>query len=138
MSETTQTHMLAAARAVMANSYSPYSHYQVGACFKAENGELYSGCNIENASYGMTLCAEASALGALISAGNKKITEIALSCSGDDPCPPCGACRQRIAEFATPNTPIYLSNHQGDVRTLTFGELFPQPFNNQFLEGETL
>lgn len=121
----------------MALAYAPYSDYQVGACFRAENGELYSGCNVENASYGMTLCAEAGALSALISAGNNKILEVALSCSGDQPCPPCGACRQRIAEFADLDTLIHLSNSKGDVTTMTFGELFPQPFNNQFFQGDT-
>lgn len=127
--------LLAHARTVMSNAYAPYSNYQVGACLKSEDGQLFSGCNIENASYGLTLCAEASALGALISAGQKRITEIALCCSGSEPCPPCGACLQRIIEFADPDLVIHSSDLHGNTTSITLRELYPQPFNQKHVRG---
>ena len=127
--------MLQLANEVMNNAYAPYSNFLVGACIRTEDNELFVGCNIENISYSMTLCAEASALGAMISASKKKIAEVAIVSSGASPCPPCGACRQRIAEFAGQHTPIHMTGAVGSVQTQLLSELFPQPFNNQHLRG---
>lgn len=128
--------MLQLANEVMNNAYAPYSNFLVGACIRTEDNELFVGCNIENISYSMTLCAEASALGAMISAGKKKIAEVAIVSSGSSPCPPCGACRQRLAEFAAQHTPIHMTWPDGSVQTQLLSELFPQPFNNQHLRGK--
>ena len=131
----TREHMIHMAKAVMLNAYSPYSKFQVGACVRTINDEYFTGCNIENVSYGLTLCAEASALAALISAGNKQIVEVAVVCSTKDLCSPCGACRQRLAEFAGPDTLVHMANADGEHQTVLLGDLLPQPFNQQNLGG---
>lgn len=128
--------MLQLANEVMNNAYAPYSKFLVGACIRTTDNELFVGCNIENISYSMTLCAEASALGAMISAGKKAIAEVAIVSSGESPCPPCGACRQRIAEFSKQNTPIHMTAADGSVHTQLFSQLFPEPFNNHHLRGK--
>jgi cytidine deaminase len=131
----TREHMIHMAKAVMLNAYSPYSNFQVGACVRTSDDEYFTGCNIENISYGLTLCAEASALAALVSAGNKRIVEVAVASSGDRVCSPCGACRQRLAEFAGPDTPVHMANSNGDHQTALLGDLLPQPFNQENLGG---
>lgn len=120
---------------VMQNAYSPYSKYKVGACVQAEDGSLFVGCNVENASYGLTICAERSAIFSLIAAGKKRINAIALVGSGDELCTPCGACRQVIREFATPNTPIYLcdARTQKIVETTDIATLLPKSFGPEHL-----
>lgn len=120
----------------MKNAYAPYSKYQVGACVEAEDGSLFAGCNVENASYGLTCCAERSAIFALISAGKKKIKAIALVGSGNELCTPCGACRQVIREFAAPFAPIYLCDPQTQkvVETTNIKTLLPRSFGPEFLE----
>ena len=92
--------MIKKAKEVQQHSYAPYSNYHVGICLRSENDYLFTGCNVENVSYSLTLCAEMSALGALISAGEKYIKEVVVIGSGKELCVPCGACRQRILEFA--------------------------------------
>lgn len=129
----TREHMIHMAKAVMLNAYSPYSQFQVGACVRTGNDEYFTGCNIENVSYGLTLCAEASALAAVISAGNKRIVEVAVACSSKDFCSPCGACRQRLAEFASPDTLVHMANVEGAYQSVLLGDLLPQPFSQQHL-----
>lgn len=112
------------------NAYAPYSHFQVGCCLQTDNGALYSGCNVENISYGLTLCAEGAAIAAMVSAGEHKIAEITVISSGNEICPPCGACRQRIAEFGSENTLVHMYNHsQEKKQTCTLKELLPFSFN---------
>ena len=130
----TREHMIHMAKAVMLNAYSPYSNFQVGACVRTSNDDYFAGCNVENVSYGLTLCAEASALAALISSGNKRIVEVAVVCSSNNFCSPCGACRQRLAEFASPDTPVHMTNAEGEHLTVLLGDLLPQPFNQQHFE----
>lgn len=115
------------------NAYAPYSHFPVGACLRAEDNNLYCGCNIENASYGLSLCAEASALAALINSGNKTIKEI-LVVADALCCTPCGSCRQRLYEFAKPNTVVYICNLDKNILKLTMGDLLPHPFTARCLE----
>jgi cytidine deaminase len=131
----TREHMIHMAKAVMLNAYSPYSNFKVGACVRTSNDEYFSGCNIENVSYGLTLCAEASALASLVSSGNKTIVEVAVACSSNTLCSPCGACRQRLAEFAGPDTLVHMANAEGEHQTVRLGDLLPQPFNQQHLGG---
>ena len=121
---------------VMEKAYAPYSKYHVGACVKAEDGSLFTGCNVENASYGLTNCAERSAIFSMISAGKRKITAIAIVGSGEEIGSPCGACRQVIREFAEPDAPIYLcdSRTKKVAKTTNIAELLPNSFGPEFLE----
>ncbi len=119
------------AQALMArgHAYSPYSHYSVGVAIEAQNGRVYRGCNAENASYGLTLCAERAAVQAAVCGGDRSWRALALVT--EDGSPPCGACRQVLAEFAGPDLPIYVATPDGNYRRSTLGELFPQPFAAQ-------
>jgi homotetrameric cytidine deaminase len=116
--------LLAAAETVMRNAYAPHSGFKVGAALRAPSGVIYTGANVENSAYPQSQCAEASAIGALVAAGEGAITAVAVVAEQLDVCPPCGGCRQRLAEFATPDTPVYLGGHQ----TTTLGELLPLSF----------
>jgi cytidine deaminase len=106
-----------------------YSHFPVGAAVRGADGRVYVGSNVENASYPQGQCAEASAIGALIAAGQTRITEVAVTAALADICPPCGGCRQRLAEFARPDTPVHLGRPGGPRRTTTVGELLPLAFD---------
>lgn len=116
------------------NSYAPYSQKHIGAAVLMDNGKIYNGCNVENASYGGTVCAERIAIFKAISEGAKKIKEVMVVSSEANPWPPCGFCRQVIAEFADVNTKIHLTNPQGHSRTLNFGDLFPEAFGPAHLK----
>jgi cytidine deaminase len=117
-----------AARHAMAHSHSPYSKFPVGAAILAGNGRIYSGCNIENAAYPLGSCAEASAISAMVSDGQKEIVEIAVIAEKMDEVTPCGGCRQRIAEFAKTEALVHLCDANGITTTLTLGELLPRSF----------
>jgi cytidine deaminase, homotetrameric len=119
------------------NAYAPYSKYLVGACVQAEDGSLFTGCNMENAAYGLTICAEISAISALIAAGKKKITALAVVGSGDTLCTPCGSCRQVIREFAVQDAPIYLcdARTQKVVATTNIATLLPKSFGPENLHA---
>ena len=121
--------LLEAAQAAMRNAHAPYSEFLVGAALRAPAGGLYSGANVENAAYPQGQCAEASAIGALVAAGERRITEVAVVAGKEDFCPPCGGCRQRLSEFAGPDTPVHLGRPGGPRRTLTLGELLPHAFD---------
>jgi len=127
MSDTIQN-MLESAQAAKSNAYSPSSNFKVGACIRTEDDQFFSGCNIENASYGMTLCAEASAIANMRNAGPHKIKEILVIGSSEVICAPCGACRQLICEFAMPDTLIHMCNQKGTLKTSSLGELLPNSF----------
>jgi homotetrameric cytidine deaminase len=121
--------LLEAAQAAMRNAHAPYSEFLVGAALRASGGGVYSGANVENAAYPQGQCAEASAIGALVAAGERHITEVAVVAEKEDFCPPCGGCRQRLSEFAGPDTPVHLGRLGGARRTLTLGELLPHAFD---------
>ena len=118
-----------AALAAAKKSYSPYSGFPVGAALLTDDGRVFAGCNIENASYPEGWCAETSAISHMIMAGGGKISEIAVLGLKADLCTPCGGCRQRLAEFGTPQTRVHLCNADGIVETVTLGELLPKSFN---------
>lgn len=120
--------LLKAALEGQKNSYAPYSGKHIGAAVLMDNGKIYHGCNVENASYGGTVCAERTAIFKAISEGAKKIKEVTVVSSEQNPWPPCGFCRQVIAEFADTNTLIHLANPQGQSSTFKFTELFPMAF----------
>ena len=124
-----QNIMLEKAKQVMDNAYAPYSNFHVGACIRTEDDELFVGCNVENISYSLTLCAESVAIGAMIAAGQKRIKEILVIGSGDDMCSPCGACRQRIMELSLPDTKIHMCKKGEIVKTVTRDELLPFSFS---------
>ena len=116
------------------NAYAPYSGKHIGAAVRMDNGKIYNGCNVENASYGGTVCAERIAIFKAISEGAKKISEVMVVSSEKNPWPPCGFCRQVIAEFAGPETKISLANPQGQARSLKFIDLFPEAFGPEHLK----
>jgi homotetrameric cytidine deaminase len=117
--------LLRAAESAMRNAYAPHSGFKVGAALRTPTGAVYAGANVENAAYPQSQCAEASAIGALIAGGEREIAAVAVVAEQLDVCPPCGGCRQRLAEFAQPDTPVYLGGHE----TTTLGELLPLSFH---------
>lgn len=117
---------LAARRAQM-NAYVPYSSFPVGAALRAASGTIYAGANVENASFGLTRCAEQSAVQALATAGERAFTELVVVSSAAEPATPCGACRQVLFEFA-PEARVYLVNTAGAVRETTVAALLPAGF----------
>lgn len=120
--------LLQEARRAKANAHAPYSSFSVGAAVCAENGEVYIGCNVENASYGLTVCAERHALAAGIAAGAKRFVAIAIACDGASRPSPCGACRQVMAEFMPPDADVVLTNDDGLRECFKLGDLLPHPF----------
>lgn len=135
--------LLTAARAMMERAYAPYSHFHVGAAILGESGRVHSGANVENAAYPQGQCAETSAIGAMIAAGDRRIRAIAVMGAPwrdgaplDSPalCTPCGGCRQRIREFAAPDTPVHVCGPEGLRRTFTVAELLPESFGPDNLE----
>lgn len=121
--------MLDLARRALANAHAPYSGFRVGACVRAASGRLYAGCNVENASYPVGQCAEASAIGAMVTAGDRTIVEVVVATERAEPCAPCGRCRQQIAELAAAGTPIHLCGPEGLRLTATLGQLLPLTFD---------
>lgn len=109
-------------------SYSPYSNFAVGAAVLSDDGYIYGGCNIENASYGLTNCAERTAIFNAVSDGKRNISAIAVVADTDRPCSPCGACRQVIGEFKIPC--IIMANLKGEYKKVTLEELLPFSFSN--------
>ena len=122
-----------AARAAMAFAHAPYSKFPVGAAIRAEDGKIYAGANIENLSFPQGWCAEPTAISHMIMSGNKKIVEMAVIAEKLPLCPPCGGCRQKIAEFATAKTPIYLCDETGVKKTMTMDELLPHSFSTDVI-----
>lgn len=115
--------LLTAAREAMRHAHVPYSHFPVGAAVRSADGAVHAGANVENAAFPQGQCAEASAIGAMIAAGATEITAVAIVAEHAEDCPPCGGCRQRLAEFAGPDVPVHLGS-----RTLLLGELLPHAF----------
>ena len=109
------------------NAYSPYSHFAVGAALLCEDGTLYEGCNIENASYGLTNCAERTAIFKAVSEGHIKFKALAVVADTEGSCAPCGACRQVMAEFKIPL--IIMGNLMGNIKIVTIEELLPFSFS---------
>ncbi len=116
------------AKAVLENAYAPYSGFRVGAAVLDDRGKVFTGVNVENASFGLTICAERSAITAAISNGAKKIAAIAVVSEKQSPITPCGACRQVIAEFADDGTPVVAESKEGEIAYATVGELLPKAF----------
>ena len=122
-----------AAKMVRDNAHVPYSNFKVGAAFLTEDDSIVSGCNVENAAYPQSQCAEASAIGNLVSQGFSKIKEVVVIGSGSLLCSPCGNCRQRLREFASLETQIHMCNSDGHLKTSTLKELLPDSFGPENL-----
>ncbi len=118
----------AAARAVRAHAHAPYSGFAVGAAIRGAAGGVHVGCNVENAAYPESTCAEAAAICAMVAAGERSIAEVFVVADHPEPVPPCGGCRQRLAEFAGPDIPVTMANLAGARRTMALGALLPAAF----------
>ncbi len=121
-----------AARAARRRAYAPYSRFKVGAAVRA-GGAIHRGCNVENASYGLTLCAERVAVAAAVAAGARRLDAVAVASGTDEPIPPCGMCLQTLAELAGPELPVRLVGARGRTVDTTLGELLPRAFGRRFL-----
>jgi len=113
-------------------AYTPYSKFKVGAAVLSVDGKIFTGCNIENASFGLTVCAERVAIFKAISEGSTKFEAIAVIGDTDKPCSPCGACRQVISEFGE-DIPLIMANLEGDIKIKKIGELLPEAFGKKDL-----
>ena len=124
--------LIAAAKKARENAHAPFSNFKVGAGLRASSGKIYSGCNVENASYGLTVCAERIAIFKAISEGERKFDAIAVVTDSDTLTPPCGACRQLIWEFCG-DVPVIMTNLKGKVDVVAMLDLFPNPFDSSNL-----
>ncbi|MDO4204656.1 MAG: cytidine deaminase [Selenomonadaceae bacterium] len=125
----TDNELIEVARQYRENAYTPYSHFKVGAAVLTASGKVYGGCNIENSSYGLTNCAERTAIFKAVSEGEREFAALAVIADTDGPCSPCGACRQVIADFRIPR--IIMANLRGEVKEVTLSELLPFAFSDK-------
>ncbi|MEM9097092.1 MAG: cytidine deaminase [Pseudomonadota bacterium] len=125
--------LIKAAIAIRDNAYAPYSKHPVGAAVLDETGAIHVGVNVENAAYPQGQCAEATAIGTMVASGGRRIVAIAIAGPGPHLCTPCGGCRQKIREFATPDTPILIADTNGLQKEFTLGELLPAAFGPENL-----
>ena len=128
--------LIAEAVAAKESAYAPYSHFRVGAAILTRSGEIYSGCNIENASFSATNCAERTAVFKAVSEGQREFEALAVNGDNGDYLPPCGVCRQVLAEFCDLDTfLVILANSEEDYRVMTLGELLPGAFGRESLRA---
>lgn len=124
-----------AARAVRENAYAPYSNFKVGAALRTPSGAIYSGCNVENVAYPEGTCAEAGAIAAMIAAGETEITEAYVIADSPTPVPPCGGCRQKLAEFAKGDVTVTLATTEGIETAMKVSDLLPGAFGRDHMEN---
>ncbi|HSI72860.1 MAG TPA: cytidine deaminase [Fimbriimonas sp.] len=127
--------LVQAAREARKNAYAPYSNYQVGVALEDEHGRIHVGVNVENVSYGATICAERSAVTRMVTDGGRRVIALAL-CTKDGGTP-CGICLQVLSEFCSLDTRIILATEAGQIREVTFAELMPAPFASEAVRHET-
>ena len=127
--------LLQAALGARANAHAPYSGFKVGAAVRCPDGRVFAGCNVENVAYPQGTCAEAGAIAAMVAAGGTEIAEALVVADGPELVTPCGGCRQRLAEFATPATPVILADLAGERARSTVGQLLPGAFGHGHLAG---
>lgn len=125
--------LIDAAKKAREKAFAPYSNFKVGAAVETKSGKIFTGCNIENASYGLTICAERVAIFKAISEGEKEFVNLAVVADTETLTPPCGACRQIIWEFCG-DVPVTFSNLEGETETLQMKELLPRAFDTEFLK----
>ena len=126
--------LLAAARGAQQHAHAPYSHFHVGAAVLDEQDRVHTGCNVENAAYPLGNCAEAIAIGALVTQGGKRVRAIAVVGDGESLVPPCGACRQRLRELADDDIPVFVGDRERLRATFTLGQLLPHSFGPENLQ----
>ncbi|MDR0807609.1 MAG: cytidine deaminase [Gemmobacter sp.] len=126
--------LLEAATRVRENAYVPYSRFKVGAALRTEAGHVHVGCNVENAAYPEGTCAEAGAIAAMCAGGERVIAEMLVIADCPEPVPPCGGCRQKIAEFAAPDVVVTLCTTEGKERRMTVAELLPGAFTQAHMD----
>jgi cytidine deaminase len=124
--------LIEAALGARENAHAPFSNFKVGAALEDETGQIHTGCNVENATYGLTVCAERVAVFKAISEGSRRFRRIAVAADTDALTPPCGACRQILWEFCG-DIEVTLANPRGKTETLRLRDLFPRPFDASFL-----
>ncbi|MFC3061317.1 cytidine deaminase [Paenirhodobacter populi] len=130
----TRMSLLDAAREVRGNAYAPYSRFKVGAAVRAASGAVYRGVNVENVAYPEGTCAEAGAIAAMCAAGETEIVEVAVIADSPTPVPPCGGCRQKLAEFGRADTPVTLATTSGQKLLTTIGDLLPGRFDASHMD----
>lgn len=123
--------LLEAAAEVRERAYAPYSNFKVGAAIRAESGRVYQGVNVENAAYPEGTCAEAGAIAAMIAGGDTRISEVAVIADAPRPVPPCGGCRQKLAEFAGAEVKVTLATTRGAVEETSVAALLPGAFTDK-------
>jgi cytidine deaminase len=127
--------LLDLARAARENAHAPYSGFKVGAALRCADGSMHAGCNVENVAYPEGTCAEAGAIAAMCAAGARGIVEVVVVADSSEPVTPCGGCRQKLAEFAGPDTPVRLADLNGIRAETTLGALLPGAFGPGHLKG---
>ena len=137
VSEHDLARLVDAARAVRQHAHAPYSKFRVGAALLDEHGRVHAGCNVENAAYPQSLCAEAVALGALVAAGGRHVRAAVVVAESPHAVTPCGGCRQKLREFASDDTPVWSADPQGWRARHTLGELLPASFGPGHWVGST-
>ena len=130
--------LFAAALKVQQNAHAPYSNFKVGAAVLSVGGNVYSGCNVENAAYPEGLCAEASAIAAMVANGEQAIKQICIAGDGENLVTPCGGCRQKIREFGAADTPVFVCGPEGLRQRFTLAQLLPHSFGpNHLFQGDS-
>lgn len=133
MAHDDEMELLAQARRGQSNAYAPYSGLRVGAAVRSASGRVYVGCNVENAAFPEGTCAEAGAIAAMVTAGETRLVEVAVIAGGPVPIPPCGGCRQKLAEFGDEDVPVTMAALDGQVRVMTLAELLPGAFSSEHI-----
>lgn len=128
--------LLKAATAVRDHAHAPYSGFRVGAAVRGASGQIYAGCNVENVAYPQGTCAEAGAIAAMVAAGETRIVEVVVIADSPHPIPPCGGCRQKLAEFGAGDVVVTMANTKGDMREMTLAELLPGAFGAEHLQKD--
>ncbi len=134
MTEENDKQLCEAAREALGFAFAPYSNFRVGAALRGKNGKIYSGCNVEISSYGLTICAERVALFKAVSEGVQSFESLVITAESEQFCPPCGACRQVLADFA-PALRVILLNSAGGTEETSMRELLPHAFDRTFLDN---
>ena len=133
LSPTVITRLLETASRVRERAHAPYSRFKVGAAVLTRSGAIHAGCNVENASYGLTLCAERAAIAAAVAAGEPDVVAVAVVTGADQPAPPCGACLQTLIELADPGAPVILATARGKRARYRLRDLMPHAFVRKYL-----
>lgn len=129
--------LLDSATNIRENAYAPYSNFKVGAAIRGANGQVYAGVNVENVAYPEGTCAEAGAIAAMVAAGETTLVEVAVIADSPSPVPPCGGCRQKLAEFGAVDTKVTLATVGGAVLHTTIGDLLPGQFDASHMASAT-